>query len=319
MLKKKKRLIVSPKAFGYVFPIYKALKEKGEDVTIVYLEFDGYKNKFQKIENFFSKVFTGKNLKKGYYFAIQDIKKMGRFDEVLIIRPDFLPNKYLSSIKKVADKFIAYYFDGTNRVPRKKEIIGFFDEVYSYDKEDVKEFGFRFITNYIYDSSEVKLSSDYLFFNISSNDDSYRFGLLEKFAKHIKNKNWSYKFISYDPTFYKKYKGYNPLIEVVPSVIFVDEAKELIKNSKILVEFQRDGQEGLSFRVFESLGFKKKLITTNKDIVNYDFYNPQNILVIDVDDINIPDEFVNSPYAEVNPAIVEKYKVENWVDTVFKL
>ena len=29
------------------------------------------------------------------------------------------------------------------------------------------------------------------------------------------------------------------------------------------------------------IGLKKKLITTNKDIVNYDFYNSNNIMVVD--------------------------------------
>ena len=68
------------------------------------------------------------------------------------------------------------------------------------------------------------------------------------------------------------------------------------------MEIQRTEQVGLSFRIFEALGHRKKLITTNKDIVNYDFYHPQNILVVDENTIEIPEEFVTSPYVEIEPA-----------------
>ena len=64
--------------------------------------------------------------------------------------------------------------------------------------------------------------------------------------------------------------------------------EKLILKSKIIVEIQRNDQIGLSFRIFEALGYRKKLVTTNTDVVNYDFYNPQNILVIDENNIEIP-------------------------------
>ena len=76
-------------------------------------------------------------------------------------------------------------------------------------------------------------------------------------------------------------------------------------------------QDGLTFRVFEAIGYHKKLITTNKDIKTYDFYNSNNIYVIDdVKNISIPLSFFETDYEEIPKQIVEKYMLKNWVTTI---
>lgn len=314
---KRKILIVSPRAFGYIEYLYEELKKHEKlEVSIVYLEFLGYKNGYQKIHNFLSKLFIGINLKKNYFFLKSEIKDLGFQDEIFIIRPDFLTNSFLKAIKKNTKKFTAYYWDSAQRVERKKEIIQYFDKIYSFDKIDVKQYNFEFITNYIFETSTINENPEYLFFNISGNDDDYRFGQLEDFGKYLKANDWSLKFISFHPKLEKANRG---IIDVVDEIIYVNEVVELIKKAKILVEFQRKQQIGLSFRIFESLGLQKKLITNNTDIVNYDFYNPQNILVVDADNPIVPESFVISPYVKIDEAILEKYKLENWVKHVFNL
>lgn len=51
--------------------------------------------------------------------------------------------------------------------------------------------------------------------------------------------------------------------------------------SKAQIEIQHPSKKGLTTRAFESLGTKTKLITTNPAIRQYDFYNSNNILIID--------------------------------------
>ena len=55
----------------------------------------------------------------------------------------------------------------------------------------------------------------------------------------------------------------------------------IYSNSRCVLDSAQEGQMGLTIRVLEALGAKKKLITTNEDIVNYDFYNEENIYVYD--------------------------------------
>ena len=66
---------------------------------------------------------------------------------------------------------------------------------------------------------------------------------------------------------------------------------EFYKRTKVILDLMRENQYGLSFRVFEAMALEKKIITDNEKIKNYDFYNPNNILVLNKDFSNITKEF----------------------------
>ena len=314
---KRKIMIIVPIAFGYTQYIYKALlKHQNIETTLVFIENKNYsyRNFFHRLSNFLHKTFLKVNLKKRQ--ILDRIRPFGQQDEIFIIRPDLLDDYVLKSIKKNTKVFTAFYFDSIGHIPRKKYIISFFDRILSFDKVDVKKYGFEFCTNYIFDQSEPIKNHDFLFFNISSHDDDYRFYKLVEMAKYIKAHDWSYNFISVD---IKNKNIKNNLLTIRKDIIPVQSIKEQLLKSKILVEFQRENQIGLSFRVFEALGYRKKLITTNTDIVNYDFYNPQNILVLDPNNIDIPKSFVESPYVDISDYILDSYRIDNWVKKVFSL
>ena len=77
------------------------------------------------------------------------------------------------------------------------------------------------------------------------------------------------------------------------------------------------GQIGLTIRVFEALGAEKKLITTNTDIVNYDFYCEENIYVYDgMFDLEAP--FFKMPYKKIEQDIYEKYSLRNWLSILLR-
>ncbi|WP_046744192.1 hypothetical protein [Kordia zhangzhouensis] len=312
----KKILIIAPYAFGYTSHIHNALQQYDNvEANIVYLDFPvfQYKNFFHKLQNFFSKAFLGKNLKKTFVDnrILKRLKELGKQDEIFIIRPDMLSDVVLQLLKTHTQKFIAYYYDSTRRFQRKVAIIPLFDKVYSYDRLDVEKYQLSFLTNYIFEESRQE-SYDYQFFNISTND--YRFPLIENVAKYLKENGWTYNI--------QVYNGSDMPAEhvtIITTQKSIQEVSQLIQKAKIIVEIQRTEQVGLSFRIFEALGHRKKLITTNKDIINYDFYHPQNILVVDEENIEIPESFVTSPYVEIDENILSKYKIENWVRPIFEL
>jgi hypothetical protein len=307
--------IIAPFAFGYPNNIISTLnKTEGVNARIIYLDKPGfkYKNLAHKLKNFMSKIF-GKNLKKTYVFdrIKSEVSKLANQDQIFIIRPDVLDNATLKFLKTKTANFTAYYWDSTRRFPRKTKITNYFDTIYSYDKQDVEQYGFKTLTNYIFAENTSK-AFDYLFFNISTND--HRFSLIENLAGYLKQYNWSYTIKVYNGTPFEAEH-----VEPITTQLSISEVEKLILKSKIIVEIQRNDQIGLSFRIFEALGYRKKLITTNTDVVNYDFYNPQNILVIDEHNITIPEEFVTSPYVDIDETILDKYRLENWVKPIFNL
>jgi hypothetical protein len=70
-------------------------------------------------------------------------------------------------------------------------------------------------------------------------------------------------------------------------------------------------------RTFEVLGKKRKLITTNRSIKNYDFYNASNILVIDRSCPVIDKKFINVDYQPLPANIYYKYSIDGWLEDIF--
>ena len=73
----------------------------------------------------------------------------------------------------------------------------------------------------------------------------------------------------------------------------------MLSQSNCILDYNQEGQVGLTLRPMEALFLEKKLITNNKDIKNYDFYNPSNIFILGENNIEDIKEFINKPYEKV--------------------
>ncbi len=314
--------LISNDTWGYNNNIVIALEKKGHIVN--HIDYNTFKylhpNFGSKIYNFFLKTFFKKNLKNIHYGnkIIQRLKKIGAIQDVILtIKADFIDQDSILEFKKYSKKSIAFFNDNINRCPKIRRVIPYFDEVYSFEKEDCLQYDLKFISNWIQNeekSEEIStIKFDYDVFNISSKDN--RFKIISKIANELKIKNIPSKILVYD----KKRGNKNPNIEFISKYIQIAEVNDYIKRSKLLLDIHRNEQNGLTFRVFESMGLNKKLITTNPNIVNYDFYNPNNILLINVQDINFDNDFFETDYESIPEEIFKKYTLNHWVETVFDL
>jgi len=87
----------------------------------------------------------------------------------------------------------------------------------------------------------------------------------------------------------------------------------------VVLDVQKKGQSGLTFRPFEALGLNKKLITTNPNIKEYDFYNPSNISIIDISQPILDTSIFSHRYQSVPEDIRSKYHLRNWTKKVFDI
>lgn len=88
--------------------------------------------------------------------------------------------------------------------------------------------------------------------------------------------------------------------------------------SRCVVDVVPNQKCGLTLRPLEALFYKKKLVTNYEDIVNYDFYDGENIFILGKDDINKLADFVNSPYKEIDKKIVDFYSYGRWLERIEK-
>lgn len=66
-------------------------------------------------------------------------------------------------------------------------------------------------------------------------------------------------------------------------------------------------------KTIEILVMKKQMITTNIDIVNYDFYDSRNIFVLDRNDLNILLGTFSNKDFDVDDSVYNKYSLEIWI------
>ncbi|PNQ73663.1 hypothetical protein C1T31_04815 [Hanstruepera neustonica] len=313
--------IISLDKWGYNDFIAQELSRRGIEVKHI----DFYKLKysyptfFHKAINFFIKHLFNYNLKREHLNKVLEkaISKDERQDAILIIKGDNLSVKTIKSIKKNTQTLITFLNDSMARYPRMKRVYPYFDEIYSFDPDDVVKHHFKLITNYIYFDYQKTQKSipKYGVFNISSLDK--RTKTMPQFARYFRDHQIDYKLIAFSDKYYEELENLN--IEQTKETFSLEMVFELVKDSKYLLDLQRPKQKGLSFRIFEGIALEKKIITTNKDIVNYDFYDDNNIAVVDPNDIYIPDDFFTSPYKKLDENIVKKYHISTWVNTVFNL
>lgn len=100
------------------------------------------------------------------------------------------------------------------------------------------------------------------------------------------------------------------------SLTYEEYLKEL-KHCGILLDIIQTGQQALTMRVLESIFLSKKLITNNRDIKNYDFYHPNNILILpespDTSLVPLIKEFRAKPFKAYNQEILQRYDFYHWL------
>jgi len=312
--------IISLDKWGYNKFIADALEQKGHEVTnIDFHKFRyNYPSRLHKIANFFTKTLFNYNFKREHLnnTISKLIANQPKQDYTLIIKGDNLSITTIKNIKKNTSNLVTFLNDSMSRYPRMNKVFPYFDTVYAFDPDDVKAHNFNLITNYIYfDYENLKLDKpEFNVFNISSLDK--RTQTMPNFASYFKQHDIDFKLIAFSSDYDESLTGTN--IEHTTKMYGLQEVFEIVKKSNILLDLQRPKQKGLSFRVFEALALNKKLITTNKDVVNYDFYNANNICIVDPENIIIDPDFFTKPYTPLKPEIVKHYHISSWVDQVFK-
>lgn len=310
---KKTILLITYDNWGFNQYIADALEAKGH--VVKHINFHHFRYKYPNIAhkalNFFTKNTGVLNLKHVHYndVILKELANFEKIDTSIYIKADFLSPNTIKTINSKSEKSVLIISDSINRYPKTKKILTLFDKVFSFEKKDCEKYNLLFKTNFIYNYIDnISPNFKYKVFNISSLDN--RFPVFQKIAKRLHEMKINYKII----IFTSKKKD-DPYLEFSKKTLSIAENNAFLLESEIMLDVHRSKQQGLSFRVFESLGLHKKLITTNTDIIHYDFYNPKNIYIIDdVEAITIPNSFFEIPYEKIPKELLSKYLIENWVD-----
>lgn len=299
------------------------LTEQGHKVN--YINTNDYKFKYPhigyRIYNFLSKTFLRKNIKNELRVKVwNDLisKSCANSDRILIVNPGIFPDDLSMLCYKLTPHLMAYNYDSVARVGMPTNYEKIYKEVFSFDDGDIKKYGFKHAPNFNYISETPLITDDnleHLAFTIQSIDYE-RMHILSKIADAFDLIGaYNYLFLIKD----KPHRDVNKNIHFIDHYKSLNEVEKYTQNSKIIIDLIRVEQSGLSFRFYEAMAYQKKMITTNANVKNYDFYNPNNILVIDENHVEISKEFLESPYQPLPEEIYKKYTLDSWIKKVFNV
>ncbi|WP_421945872.1 hypothetical protein [Pedobacter sp.] len=254
------------------------------------------------------------------------VKESGtQYSLIFVIKSEYLSEKTLRAIKEKnpTAKSILYLWDSIVRISNIESKFKYFDKVFSFDridclKNDVLNFNPLFYRDEYHGSIDGKNTINDLYHLGWYHSD--RLKLIMNIESFCEEHQLSYKLILFTGYFsfllHKIFGGElkNNKKFLIFKAISAKENRQNVLDSIATLDIAHNLQSGLTIRSIELLGMGRKMITTNADIVNYDFYNSSNILLIDRNNPKLELSFFSTPYEPVPPLIKERYNITNWLE-----
>lgn len=251
--------------------------------------------------NIFLRVCKKLNLPLMYFFLGDWKKNIQKYDTVIFFDTGYSNYAFKYIKKRNKDiKIVFWYWNSLVEYKNKLIKSKYVDEIWTYNRFDAEAYNLNYCPQFYtrrINLKQERLESDILFLgkNKGRKDKILELkNILEK-----KGLKCDFNIIENPKNFFK----------------YQDYLNKLSK-TKCILDFSHSEYCGLSLRPLESLFFEKKLITNNRDIVNYDFYNSNNIFVLGVDDINKIKNFISTPYEKISDLIINNYDFEVWLEKI---
>lgn len=319
----KRVLFISIDFYEYNLRICKAMEELGYSVDFFCQDpgINGIEKLYKKFDEKYELI---KSFKMQNALINGLAGQKAEYSYILVIKGDKLQAEFLKKLKELNKnaRMILYLWDDIGRVPNFFENRVFFDRIFTFDRFDKEKYNIEFLPLFFCDEFRYNNTEKTIDVYFSGWEHSDRRELLEKLIGVFQKNNLKY--------YYYVYTGFWSLqMQKIKKLDFKKEPEyikyktlsmiknaELTLSSRVLIDIQHPTQKGLTMRTIESLAANAKLITTNSDIVNYDFYSPENITVIDRDNPLVDVDFIKSPYKKIDKEIIEKYSLKSWIKTI---
>lgn len=324
-----KLLLIMPRFFNYPELIIEELNNMGYEVD--FFDDRPSTNAWVKAAIRINKNIIHTYIEK-YFSEVMKTVRSKKYDVVFLISGQSLSfsEEMVGEIKKRQPqaRFVLYQWDSQTNFPYIKKVQKFFDKCYSFDRRDIEETPrLKFLPLFFsrtYEEIGNRNNKDYKYdfcFVGTAHPKKYKFiNMMSEQLKSVYPNQFIYFFFpSPIVYFYRKVMNKELRGAKYSEFHYIPlKGKEMIdvyESSRCVLDSAQAGQLGLTIRVLEALGAKKKLITTNEDIVNYDFYRPENIYVYE-GNIDLENVFFKEEYREVDKEVYKKYSLRSWLKEI---
>jgi hypothetical protein len=250
------------------------------------------------------------------------------YSKIFVVNGQTLSYKFLSKLRSTfpAAEVILYMWDSIKNRPNIIKNLPLFDKVFSFDVQSIKDYGFHhrplFFSPGFKPSTTNDLNYGLSFIGTAHSD---RYGVISKVkdALPVDVKTFWYLYLQ-APWVFNAYKFTNPNFKHAKKSDFnfnpLDKSivQTIFSKSFAILDIEHPHQTGLTMRSLEAFGSHKKLVTTNQSVGDYEFYNSNNICIIDRQTPKIPSAFFKEPFIPALPKVYERYSLRGWVNEIFK-
>jgi hypothetical protein len=231
-------------------------------------------------------------------------------EENIIIFDGHVRTEFLKWIRKNNPKkrIILWLWNTVAEVENNLHLEGIPDgmEIWSYSEYDCKKYNLSYNTTFFWDKKdkiEDEIVQDLYFIG----KDKGRLQKVKYIASVCNERkiNFTYHIV-------KTHKYSLPKKEYKSSISYLEVQKNIAK-SKAILDIQVSKTAGPSLRALEAVFYGKKLVTDDKNVKTFKFYNKNNIFIIGEDDLNELKAFLDSPVVPIREEDVEYYNVRNWL------
>lgn len=242
-----------------------------------------------------------------------------RVDYTLMISADIYSTSLIKFIKeKTTTSCANYQFDGLHRFPKIYDRIPLFDHFYVFDESDISntDYPVDMATNFYFPHLCEDLPQPQYDFYFTGSHQVSRLHHINDFVDWATGQGFTLDFTIIGKNIRNDYL---PQIHTKNDLISFRDNIINSQLSRVLVDFVINDHKGLSFRTFEALGMKKKLITTNAEVKKYNFYHPNNIFIWSENNSDDLKDFLQRPYHPIAPEISQQYAFSNWVKRILHI
>lgn len=290
-------------------------------------------DKAKSVEIFNSKL-------KGKWIDLLNNKYKLNYDYFLVLDGQAIHSCVFDILRKRNSNLrcVNYLFDTSKVVYEFYHKFKYFDDVFSFDPNECREYDLKYLPIYWVKGDNSK--NNFTLFGFGAYIDT-RFKLFRKLKEvadkyHFKSflKLYQYTSVKLNLIFYIKYYirkilGKNSQFSFSPSFLrssmgttlsFAPQKfREYIYSSDIIIDTCAEGQVGMTARFMWALGAGKRIITNNTSVKKCDFYTSDQIFIInDISKFSVSDDLIRfitkgykMPLALRNK--VDEYRIDNWL------
>ncbi|MEC5395495.1 hypothetical protein [Bergeyella sp. RCAD1439] len=320
-------LVVAVRFFDYEQAVVRRLRERGAEVDF----YDDRPSNSVVVKGLirFDRRLLHWQIRR-YYRRLLARVKTKNYDYFLLIKGEAVPQWFLKEIRTLNPGMvcIGYTFDSVSEHGYFKTIGKAMDRVFTFDRADAlrENWGFRplfFLEDYRRAGSVVAERKWDVVMVGTAHTDRYRVGeAVKSAAERLALRSFFYyyapgKFYFRLRRWFDRNLSAFDLKKLSFQKLAHGQILELYAQTCAVLDINKPYQNGLTMRTFEVLAASRKLLTFNADVVNYPFYSPQNIKVLDRENPVLDRSFFTTPFEPIPEEALHYMTLDAWLDALF--